>query len=76
MYEWEMNSANMQKFKSGMVVNLNPDWTQYSYLKNEFGEMFPLMVESVDGDVVRLKLGEKSVEFAHQTLTRLTPKKH
>lgn len=69
-YAWQINQKNVQKFSGGQWVVLNEDWTAYAYLKREFGELFPRKVESVDQDLVSLKVGKASVSFAAQCLSR------
>jgi hypothetical protein len=69
MYAWQLNSKNTQKFQAGQTVRLNEDWSGYAYLKQEFDHLFPRRIESVSGDIVRLKVGQSSLEFASQTLT-------
>lgn len=71
-YVWEKNDTFTQHFISGDVVNLNPAWTAYAYLKQEFGKMFPARVDSVSrgGDVVYIRVGGKPLPFGAQVLTK------
>jgi hypothetical protein len=71
MYVWQLNKNNTQKFFAGRTVVLNKDWSAYAYLKQEFGDLFPRRVESVDGDIVHLKVGKASVGFAAQCLSNV-----
>ena len=76
-YDWEMNSAIVHTFKARDFVELNPDWASHSYLTREFGSMFPRLVDSVDGDIARFRMGKMTVEFASQTLAKVKgPRTH
>ena len=69
-YDWQLNPSFTQSFTPGQFVRLNPSWPCYDLLKKEFGHMFPRYVESVDGDVVRIKTGKTSMSFAACVLDR------
>lgn len=71
MYEWEMDPQLVQKFKDGDVVNLNPAWSGYFYLKREFGAMFPRHVAGSSNGVTRVRQGKTEVSFANQCLTKV-----
>lgn len=75
MYAWEMNAANVPDLKAGNLVVLNQEWGNFAYLNQEFGKIFPRMIESINGDVVRFKVGGKTVEFARQTLSKVAVKR-
>lgn len=71
-YLWEMNTANVPDLKQGNLVVLNPEWGTHAYLQQEFGKLFPRLVDSVDGDIIRFKMGKMTVEFARQTLKKVS----
>jgi hypothetical protein len=71
MYDWEKNSANVQRFKTRDLVDLNPEWAGYEFLVTHFNHLFPRLVETVEGDLLRFKIGKMSIEFASQTLTKV-----
>ena len=77
MYDWQTNSLNMHNLKAHDFVELNPDWRMHAYLTREFVVMFPRLVDSVDGDIARFRIGKLTLEFASQTLSKVTgPRTH
>lgn len=69
MYDWQLNSKNVQKFSSGQTVKLNEDWSGYAYLKREYDSFFPRRIASISGDIVRFHVGKMEVPFASQCLS-------
>lgn len=69
-YAWEKNKSLTQKISTGDIVSLNPAWSAYAYLKQEFSHLFPAKVHSVNSDVVRIGRGTEALSFASQTLTK------
>lgn len=67
MYAWELQSANTQTFRAGQLVQLNPDWSGYGYLKREFSKVFPRYVRKCSDGVVQLE--DSKLTFATQCLT-------
>ena len=71
MYAWEAISSCVSKLVPGQPVCLNPEWSGYAYLKQEFGKMFPSYVKKVNslsGTVTIEGGGEYVTEFARQCL--------
>lgn len=68
MYAWQQIDTFTKPITPGRLVMLNEAWPGHTYLKREFGFMFPGVVAEVSSDLYTVQHGSKKLAFARQTI--------